>query len=103
MCAAGEQGLYLSYLQKPECLVAQPVVATGTEAVNCADPNYPLNGSAANMYNSTSYYDDLTWGALWMYRWVQPPSTLNPKPSLLCMYNWAPTSLLAVDLLCCMQ
>lgn len=38
--------------------------------IDCNPPTYPLNGSSADTYNSTSYNDDLAWAAMWMYRCV---------------------------------
>jgi hypothetical protein len=37
---------------------------------NCNPPIYPLNGSVADIYNSTTFNDKVAWAAIWMYRWV---------------------------------
>lgn len=60
------QGLYLDYLKKPACVTA-PSRASAI-VPNCNPPYFPLNGSAADTYNSTTYNDDIAWAAMWMYR-----------------------------------
>jgi cellulose synthase/poly-beta-1,6-N-acetylglucosamine synthase-like glycosyltransferase len=60
------QNYYLQNLKKPECIVA-PNLRT-RRAINCNPPTYPLNGSSADTYNSTSFNDDIAWAAMWMYR-----------------------------------
>jgi Glycosyl hydrolase family 9 len=35
---------------------------------NCQPFDVQTKGSALNLYNSTSYYDDLLWAAAWMYK-----------------------------------
>jgi hypothetical protein len=65
--AAGQyQNYYLQNLKKPECIVAPNLRIR--RSINCIPPTYPLNGSSADTYNSTSYNDDLAWAAMWMYR-----------------------------------
>ena len=65
--AAGQyQNYYLQNLKKPECIVAPNLRIR--RSINCNPPTYPLNGSSADTYNSTSYNDDLAWAAMWMYR-----------------------------------
>lgn len=60
------QGLYLDYLKKPACVTAPSRSSTVTP--NCNPPYFPLNGSAADTYNSTTFNDDKAWAAMWMYR-----------------------------------
>lgn len=60
------QGLYLDYLKKPACVTAPGHQSTVTP--NCNPPYFPLNGSAADTYNSTTFNDDKAWAAMWMYR-----------------------------------
>lgn len=35
---------------------------------NCQPFDVQTKGSALNLYNSTTYYDDLLWAAAWMYK-----------------------------------
>jgi len=70
--AAGQYAnYYLQNLKKPECIVAPNLRIQ--RAINCNPPTYPLNGSSADTYNSTSFNDDLAWAAMWMYRCEQFP------------------------------
>ena len=43
-------------------------VADGTNVTVCTEQQINLNGSAVALYNDTSYYDDLTFAATWLYR-----------------------------------
>lgn len=71
-------GLYLQYLQKPACTVAPPRTSLSVTArqplINCDPGYYPLNGSIASLYNSTTMNDDVAWAATWMYRCVPLPN-----------------------------
>ncbi len=69
--AGAYDGLYLSYLQKQACLVAPAKDSlTGIKPItpDCTPPYYALNGSLANVYNSTTMNDKVAWAATWMYR-----------------------------------
>lgn len=39
-----------------------------TKPPACVPPTAYANGSALFFYNSTSYRDDLVWGAAWLYK-----------------------------------
>ncbi len=43
-------------------------VAAGENVTVCSEQEINLNGSALALYNDTSYYDDLTFAATWLYR-----------------------------------
>ncbi len=43
-------------------------VAAGDNITVCTEQEINLNGSAIALYNDTSYYDDLTFAATWLYR-----------------------------------
>jgi len=43
-------------------------VAAGDNVTVCSEQDINLNGSAIALYNDTSYYDDLTFAATWLYR-----------------------------------
>ena len=43
-------------------------VADGTNLTVCSEQDINLNGSAIALYNDTSYYDDLTFAATWLYK-----------------------------------
>lgn len=43
-------------------------VAAGDNVTACTEQEINLNGSAIALYNDTSYYDDLTFAATWLYR-----------------------------------
>ena len=41
---------------------------TLTPMTLCTPEQKNLNGSAVTLYNGTTYYDALLWGATWMYK-----------------------------------
>ena len=43
-------------------------MAAGNNATLCTEQEINLNGSAVALYNDSSYYDDLTFAATWLYR-----------------------------------
>ena len=63
----------LTQVQIPNCPNALSAaylqaVASGNNASLCSEQEINLNGSAVALYNDTSYYDDLTFAATWLYR-----------------------------------
>lgn len=40
-----------------------------------------FNGSMVGFYNSTSYFDDLTWAAAWLYKATRDPGYLSDAHS----------------------
>ena len=42
--------------------------SAASNLTTCTPQQKNLNGSAAGLYNDTSYYDDLTFAATWMYK-----------------------------------
>ena len=70
MQATKHQGAYTSVPQlQYNCVpkFAKSLVGTNTTA-NCPAPQDFANGSALMAYNSTTFYDDLTYAAAWMYK-----------------------------------
>lgn len=64
------QGSYSSIPQlQYNCVpkFAKSLVGTNTTA-NCPAPQDFANGSALMAYNSTTFYDDLTYAAAWLYK-----------------------------------
>lgn len=43
-------------------------VAKGTNLTLCTAQQKNLNGSAIQLYNDTTYYDDLIFAATWLYK-----------------------------------
>ena len=41
-------------------------------------------------YNSTSYYDDMTWAATWMYQATKQPTYLNDAISYYVLHSQVP-------------
>ena len=92
MQATRHQGAYTSVPQlQYNCVpkFAKSLVGTNTTA-NCPAPQDFANGSALMAYNSTTFYDDLTYAAAWMYKatggqqccpalvlGVQPPASVQ--------------------------
>jgi Glycosyl hydrolase family 9 len=55
-------------------------------------------------YNSTSYYDDMTWAATWMYQATKQPTYLNDAISYYVLHSQVPlgtASSLYVSRCCC--
>ena len=70
MQATAHQGSYSSIPQlQYNCVpkFAKSLVGTNATA-NCPAPQDFANGSALMAYNSTTFYDDLTYAAAWMYK-----------------------------------
>ncbi|DBB00628.1 TPA: hypothetical protein ACH3X3_002312 [Trebouxia sp. C0006] len=66
-------GAYGDGVQVPDCpnvLSAAYLaeVAAGENVTVCSEQEINLNGSAIALYNDTSYYDDLTFAATWLYK-----------------------------------
>lgn len=43
-------------------------VANGQNITLCSEQERNLNGSAIQLYNDTTYYDDLIFAATWLYK-----------------------------------
>lgn len=60
----------------------------------CVPPTAFANGSALVFYNSTTYRDDMTWAAAWMYKATGEPVrfSIHAHPhSAHCIISTAPT------------
>ena len=45
---------------------------------------------AAILYNSTSFFDDLAWGAMWLHKLTGRPAYLDAVPPLLVLLHALP-------------
>ena len=55
---------------------APNLVSNVAPATGCAPVDVYFNGSAVGYYNSTSFYDDLAWAAIWLYKATNDPGYL---------------------------
>ena len=72
-CVLMTHNACLPQVQVPDCpnvLSAAYLaeVAAGENVTVCSEQEINLNGSAIALYNDTSYYDDLTFAATWLYK-----------------------------------
>ena len=91
------QQAFLPQVQVPDCpnvLSAAYLaeVAAGTNVTVCSQQDINLNGSAIALYNDTSYYDDLTFAATWLYRATGDTDYLSQAESWYVAHLYGTTS-----------
>ncbi len=67
-------------------------VAAGENVTVCSEQQINLNGSAIALYNDTSYYDDLTFAATWLYRATGDTDYLSQAESWYVAHLYGTTS-----------
>ena len=67
-------------------------VAAGDNVTVCSEQDINLNGSAIALYNDTSYYDDLTFAATWLYRATGDTDYLSQAESWYVAHLYGTTS-----------
>ena len=66
--------------------------SSAANLTTCTPQEKNLNGSAAGLYNDTSYYDDLTFAATWMYKATGDAGYLTEAEAFYVKHQYATVS-----------